>query len=68
MDEQTKYADLERQINRLEAKINLLIEQKEPQLTPLWLCFVYGFLSVVGLFVIPLLAISLFRLIRSYFI
>jgi hypothetical protein len=68
MDEQAKYTDLEQQINRLEAKIDLLIEQKEPQLTPLWLCFVYGFLSVVGLFTIPILAISLFRLIRSYFI
>jgi hypothetical protein len=68
MNEQTRLEDLQQQINGLEAKIDLLLAQKEPQLTPLWLCFVYGFLSVLGLFLIPLSAVYLFRLIRTFFV
>jgi hypothetical protein len=68
MIDQTHLEDLQRQIKSLEAKIDFLIAQKEPQLTPLWLCFVYGFLSVLGLFIIPPIAIYLFQLIRALFI
>jgi hypothetical protein len=68
MEQHDELQNLQQQVNRLESKIDLLLKQQEkPQETPLWLIFIYGFLSVAAMFLLPVLGVSVYQLFRNWF-